>query len=100
MSKLTGMMDTPMYRDLYRVVRDNTLKMAGGTAAQFDEAVKLELAHKEMALTPQNYVAAAMDINNEVLHMDVEGAEQAALDLDRDQWEAKMEDKYDFNKEN
>lgn len=94
--------DVPMLRDLYRQLRSNTIRMAGGNEKHFDEAVRLELEHKDMNPTPQNYVVCAMEIEREEMLRDMEGAEheaELAFIKDRDAWEAAMEDKYDFIKE-
>lgn len=97
-------MDTPMYRDLYREIRKRTIKLAGGTDKDFNKAVELELNFLKLDPSPINWVLCAATVeHDEVQRYSYEmelAQEQAEEDAHNARWEAAIEAKYDFMKEN
>lgn len=93
-----------MYRDLYREIRARTIALAGGTNKDFDKAVELELDFMELEAKPLNWVLCAATIEYEEVQRyayEMELAQEQAEEDERNaRWEAMLEAKYDYCKEN
>lgn len=95
---------TATLRDCYRLLRQTTIQMAGGTNKDFDDAVLLELDYRGLDAKPINWVLCAMEIEKEehlrVLCEQEAAEEQDSADSAYARWEAAQEAKYDYMKEN
>ena len=71
--------------------------MVGGSSKKFDDIIKMELESQKLEPTPRNYVACAASLEQEVYEFYYE---ESVAAQNENQYEAAMEQKYDFLKEN
>jgi hypothetical protein len=89
-------------QNLYRTIRNDTIKVGGGSKADFDAAVKLEIEFKELKPTPANWVACALDVlATEKLRdlIEEEEAEAKMVEDEHNAWALAQEVKFDLAKE-
>lgn len=94
--------DTPMLRDLYRQLRTSALRVLGGTTEDFRQMCDNERKRLELDNSSRSWVIAAMEIDREarlIEKYEEDREETLAWEKEHDAWEAAMEQKYDFMKE-